>query len=348
MAESELDIEDQQRRLLAFLLRLRLDRVREFLVRSGLPKSGTRDELRERLVDSLHTTAVTVDQLVEFLDEVEPWSKQHVYLFDGDDGIVNAWRDPARVHQRLARANLAELLNAHLPLILPVQLTLSSIRVEEERYVTISAVERREHNEHEEWRDYEQNLDDGDVVEWRAFVRRVTRGLVTFRWDLTANTATLHITQGESGYDYAGVKDRFGNLVATFLAFDRFHTTYLHGVIRRVHDMERYGNAEARSHRLSYRSPGGRSIDAASPSNKDSVTGEAAIDEPLTAIAGESTGQLGNFYWLAGITPTLGIPNPLAENLHVVVVPNDGRVNFMVPSSSEAVTYVLQRIRALT
>ena len=40
-------------------------------------------------------------------------------------------------------------------------------------------------------------------------------------------------------------------------------------------------------------------------------------------------------------------PNPLPGDLHVNVIANESRVNFMVPSSREAVTYVLQRIRAL-
>jgi len=26
--------------------------------------------------------------VVDYLDEVEPWSKQHVYLYNGGDGLV--------------------------------------------------------------------------------------------------------------------------------------------------------------------------------------------------------------------------------------------------------------------
>ena len=42
-----------------------------------------------------------------------------------------------------------------------------------------------------------------------------------------------------------------------------------------------------------------------------------------------------------------GFPNPLPADLHVVVIANESRVNFTVPSSREIVTYALQRIRAL-
>jgi hypothetical protein len=129
-------------------------------------------------------------------------------------------------------------------------------------------------------------------------------------------------------------------------ARDRFQRSDLHRLIRKLHELERAGTPEARSHRLGHRSRGGRNIEAASPTFRDSVTGEAGIDAALASIAGASTGRLGNFYWLANVEPN-GNANPLPGDLHLIVVANESRVNFMVPSSREAVTYVLQRIRAL-
>jgi hypothetical protein len=66
----------------------------------------------------------------------------------------------------------------------------------------------------------------------------------------------------------------------------------------------------------------------------------------LAAIAGHSTGRLGNFYWLAGISPD-GNPNPLVADVHLMVIASESRVNFMIPTSREIITYVLQRIRTL-
>lgn len=187
---------------------------------------------------------------------------------------------------------------------------------------------------------------DGRVIEFRAYFHVVTRGLLTLRWDLLTNTAALHITQGSSGYSYDDAEGRFARLVQPFLAFDRFQRTDLNRLIRRLHELEQAGTPEARSHRLGYQSRGGRIIEAASPTRRDSVTGEAGIDGALTTIAGESRGRLGNFYWLADASPDRNV-NPLSADLHIIVVANESRVNFMVPSSREIVTYVLQRIRAL-
>jgi hypothetical protein len=346
MPRESANLTEEQKALLTFLIALRLDRVREFLGGHQVARYGDRTELRERLQESLAAGTIQLVDVVDFLDEVEPWGKQHVFLYDGSDGLVEGWQDTDALSRRLGRAHVRELLNARLPLMLPEELTLSSIRVENSRYVTIAAVERRESSQRVPGQDRVEIDDAGQRVELRAYVRSVTRGLLIFRWDLLTNTASLHITQGDRPYDYQEAERRFSAIVQPFLAFDRFPRCDLHKVIAKIHALERSGKPEARSHRLSYRSRGGRTIQAASPTYRDSVTGETGIDDALTAIAGKSTGRLGNFYWLAGVSPTL-TPNPLFEDLHMIVLANDSRINFMVPSSREYITYVLHRIRAL-
>jgi len=345
MPQIPVNLNSEQQTLLTFLLTLRLDRVREFLGRHALPKYGNRADLRCRLEENLANGAITIVDIVDFLDEVEPWSKQHVFIYDGGDGLVEDWRDADAARARLEEAGVAELLDERLPLVLPEELTLSSVRLEQGRFVTITAVERRDYRERDSSRDRIEEVD-GRIVELRAYVHVVTRGLLRFRWDLLTNTATLHVTQGASGYVYDEAEARFAQLVQPFLAFDGFRRTDLQRLIARLHELEQAGTPEARSHRLGYRSRGGRNIEAASPTRRDSVTGEAPIDQALAAIAGESTGRLGNFYWLANASPD-GNDNPLPDDLHLIVVATESRVNFMVPSSREIVTYVLQRIRAL-
>jgi hypothetical protein len=340
-------LDEEQRALLGFLLALRLDRARDFLGRHGLARYGSRADLRERLEESLLATTITTVDLVDFLDEVEPWAKQHVFLYQGGDGLVAGWRDAEALQARLAEANVAQLLNARIVLALPEELTLSSITVESERFVTISAVERREYREREPARDRVEVDSAGRTIELIAYVNVVTRGLIIFRWDLVTNTAALHITQGGRSYGYEDAEERFARLVQPFLAFDRFTRNDLQRVISRLHELAQAGTPEARPHRVGYRSRGGISVEAASATYRDSVTGEAAIDTALTAIAGASTGRLGNFFWLAGVDQD-GTANPLPTDLHVVVIANESRVNFMIPSSREVITYVLQRIRALS
>src|SRR4051794_14766542 len=105
--------------LLTFLLTLRLDRVRDFLGRHDLPRYGTRADLRDRLQEKLAEGRFTVVDLVDFLDEVEPWGKQHVFLYDGGDGLVGDWQDAEAIRRRLAEVGLERLLDERTPLALP-------------------------------------------------------------------------------------------------------------------------------------------------------------------------------------------------------------------------------------
>src|SRR6266508_6460423 len=112
-------LDQEQRALITFLLALRLDRVRDFLGRHELARYGNRADLRERIEENLASGTITIVDLVDFLDEVEPWSKQHVYLYNGGDGLVADWQDGNALRGRLRAANLAEVLDARLPLVLP-------------------------------------------------------------------------------------------------------------------------------------------------------------------------------------------------------------------------------------
>src|SRR5205085_1974546 len=62
-----------------------------------------RADLRERLEENLLAGTITTVNLVDFLDEVEPWSKQHVFLYNGGDGLVQGWRDTGALRERLGR-----------------------------------------------------------------------------------------------------------------------------------------------------------------------------------------------------------------------------------------------------
>jgi hypothetical protein len=237
MPTIRVNLNEDQQALLTFLLALRLDRVREFLGRKGIARYGNRAHLRKRVEESLGAGTITVADIVDFLDEVEPWSKQHVFLYEGGDGLVEDWQDPDQRRAQLARAGVAELLDARFPLVLPEELTLSPITVEDGRFVTIAAVERREYREREPSRDRVEVDAVGRTVHLMAYVHFVTRGLLIFRWDLLTNTATLHITQAARGYDYGDAERRFAQLVQPFLTFDRFSHTDLQRLIRRLHEL---------------------------------------------------------------------------------------------------------------
>jgi hypothetical protein len=86
------DAEEQQA-LIDFVLALRKSHIQDFLKQVELPKSGTKEDLRERLQEALDEGELTYEQLVDFLDSVAPWGKQHVFLYHGPQHDIQAWKD---------------------------------------------------------------------------------------------------------------------------------------------------------------------------------------------------------------------------------------------------------------
>ena len=63
---------------------------------------------------------------------------------------------------------------------------------------------------------------DGNAVELRAFVHRVTRSIVAFEWDLNANTAILQISQLPDHSSGMKRLRRVSKLISAWLDISRF------------------------------------------------------------------------------------------------------------------------------
>jgi hypothetical protein len=337
---------EERQALIDFVLALRKSRIQDFLKQVELRKSGTKEDLRERLQEALDGGDLTYERLVDFLDSMAPWGKQHVFLYHGPRNDVQVWKDPDHVQRLLKQHRLGKLFNARLPLILPEKLTLSSVSHSDGR-LGVTAVEKREYTERTPEHDEEKETESGERITLKAYLHHLTRTIAAFEWDLNANVAMLHITQLQEDGDYEKLAEQFTQLVKPWLDIKQFSAVDLRPVIRRLHEIEKNGQGEARSHGIDYRSLQGRRVSARSPSPRASVLGEQFLDDAMESVRKNSVGHLGNFYWLASKKPGHGA-NPLSGEVHVIIVGAKSRVNFPTPNTEDVVRYVLHRVRALS
>ena len=335
--------EDEQSLIIADLLALKKEQIGEFLRGCGLPRSGTKEQFRARIEDALEEETLALEQIVHFLDSVIPWGKQHIYLFTGPDEDISDWRKTDCVSQLLKQHRMGKYLNAQLPLVLPEKMKVSSILHDSNR-LRITAIKRRDWWERDTDYDESSETDEGEEVELRAFVHRVTRSLVAFEWDLVANVAALQISQLPTGFDYADVCTEFFELIENWLDRSMFTPVDLRPAIKALHALEETGAGETRSHGINYRTLQGRRFEGRSASASDPLLGEASIDAALTAVRKAGIGYLGNFYWLPG--PANPGTNPLQAECHVTVFAFKHRINFHTPNDEQTVRYVLSRIRS--
>ncbi len=287
--------------------------------------------------------ALSLSTIVQYLDEVIPWGKQHVYLYTGPQTSIDNWRKTAWVAKLLKKHRFGKYLNASLPLALPKEMKVSSILHNPSR-LRITAIKRRVWWERNEEYDGATITEEGDDVQLRAFVHTVTRSLVAFEWDLLANTAFLQISQLPTGFDYAEVAEEFFELIAEWLNIETFSLVDLRSPIKKLHELEEAGAGETRSHGINYRTLQGRHLEAKSASAADPLLGDTAIDSALSAVRKTGVGHLGNFYWLPNPVGN-PVPNPLGGEMHVIIVGAKNRVNFPTPNVEQGIRYVLSRIR---
>jgi len=337
---------EERQALIDFVLALKKTYIQDFLKRVELPTSGTKSDLRERLHEALEEGRLGYEQLVDFLDSVVPWGKQHVFLYTGPRSDLRSWKAPDQLLDRLKHHRLGKLFNARLPLILPDKLTLSSITHADGK-LRVTAVQKREYTERAPEHDEQKETEKGERIMLKAYMHHLSRTLVAFEWDLDANTAMLQITQLHRDTLYEEVAAEFFGLVGSWLDIGLFGTVDVRRAIRRLHELEANGQAEARSHGIHYRTLQGRRLSAHSPSPHDSVLGEAVIDQAMDSVGKSGVGHLGNFYWLADTRPG-PVPNPLSSDVHVIIVGDKSRINFPTPNTEDVVRYVLHRVRALS
>jgi hypothetical protein len=63
---------EERQVLIDFVIALRKSHIQVFLKQVELPKSGTKEDLRDRLQEALDGGDLTYAQLVDFLDSVAP------------------------------------------------------------------------------------------------------------------------------------------------------------------------------------------------------------------------------------------------------------------------------------
>ena len=338
--------DDERQALVDFVFSLRKTYIQDFLGEAELQRSGTKDELRDRLQDALDEEAITYEALVAFLDTVAPWGKQHVILYTGPRGDLQSWKDPESVLQHLRDHRVGKFFNARLPLILPDKLTLSSI-THSEGVFRIAAVQKRDYTERMSDHDEHKETEDGTLITLRAYANHLSRTLVSFEWDLQSNMAMLQITQLPKDTLYEEVVREFFELVRGWLDMERFAPVDIRKAIKKLHELEEAHQTEARSHAIDYRTLQGRRLSARSASPRDSVLGELVIDDAMNTIRKKGVGHLGNFYWLPEVQPGPA-PNPVSKEVHIVLIGDKRRINFRTPNSEEVVRYVLHRVRTLS
>ena len=159
--------------------------IRELLRRKKLPIGTTKEDFEANLLDAVKSGDLLLADIKEWLEEVEGWGDQHIYLYKISTAISTdpVWNSPDSVRERLSGAD-QKLWNAD-SLVFPESLALTGISYggRSLRYVwhqRLTTLLRRPNMDRKE-------KIDGDSYEFRAYLARPDRAVMRF---------VLHLDKG--------------------------------------------------------------------------------------------------------------------------------------------------------
>lgn len=340
----ELPEEVQRQLLLNYLSAHKMEYVQNFLRKKGLPYSYLKSDLPKKLTEFLNNQMIQLSELVDLLNSIEGWGKQHVYLYTAPSTLSRQWRNSLQVHQTLRSAGLEDLINKSRPLILPAQPTLSTIEYSEER-IRFVWVEQRTSRVRIPDQDRIEPVETinpigsfQDRVILQAYRMKIARGLVVFEWNFNTNDALLLIQQMPTATKYKMIRSQFENYLKPIFDIDAFDKIR---VSRGLSSIEK--SQETRRFHMTFQSLDNRGKIAVTSARKenDVFKDDPVIDRARIALADNAAGLLGHFYWV-----------PIAGGLNREVYTqiygeddNDQRVGILAEHKEKNIRYVLSRIR---
>jgi hypothetical protein len=142
--------------------------IKELLRDRGIRIGTTKADFEQNMIRAIETGGLDRQQIDQWLNEVEGWGSQNVYLFTlpsvvRDDPV---WRDPKRIESKVVAAGFKKQWNAQASLEYPSDLTLTGVYFED------SALRLVWHKGVGFWlrdktKDYQEEIG-GDTYEFRA------------------------------------------------------------------------------------------------------------------------------------------------------------------------------------
>jgi hypothetical protein len=165
--------------------------IKELLRKKGIRIGATKADFEENFLKAISEGKLREQDVSDWLDEVEGWGDQHVYLFRVPDTVANStlWVSPKNVAVKIKNTGMAKLWDAKTSLLYPNKLVLTGI------YFDGAALRFVWHQGRGAWirtpsMDRKETLD-GDHYEFRAYRERIDRVLMRFEMRIKQRLAAV-------------------------------------------------------------------------------------------------------------------------------------------------------------
>lgn len=311
----------RQRLLLDLILENKKETIQILLKDHGIPISGTKDQIRDRLDSALNGGSLAVPHVVSWLNRVQGWGNQHLYFFQVPENLMKILSDKALFLEDLRGTGLESLLAAEDLLLVPEDLKFVSIAHGGGRLRCV-LVSRRVWYEASE---YEFN-EDGRT---RHEKRRTGRAVYWVGVNLLTGIAVFSVPQLERGDRHDKELTALKTTLKAAFDVDQFTPIDPAPSIPKLRELK-----EVRGRRYAIESEEGVIFEAATRSRTENLFSYRKMDSAFSRV-GRNIQHHGDFY--------LSLPEEDTE-LHFRIHADDKRLYILGQWGEEAVRDVIDLV----
>lgn len=341
--------------MLSLLGSLTAGHVHEFMRRHEVAgRSKNKPDLLDIIQKEIGKPGLTWDSLIEYLDEVELYQKQHVVLMRAVDDTEDQW-DEQTLKEATTQAGYGSLWGVSVRLAAPENLELASIKVDGD-FFSVHAVGQRTyvHRNQDLERGYTAPNPDSEI---RVYETVRVRAWARLELDLKSGNALIRCTKMPTKSVQDSLVKAFDELISPWFPMLAFRVVDLAKAISTLHRDEGNTPCEARVQEVGYRTVSGLQTVVKSSAGTSSISGHgAALDDAVKALRTNGTAARGVFHFLPPQTTgasasganSNGTPvNPLTHERRVALSAADGVVQFSKATPQPELEHALRRIRSL-
>lgn len=204
----------------------------------GIRLGVSKEEIVNNLENAIEQGYILYDDLKHWVNEVEGWGRQHVYLFHVNDAAQEpVWESPDNVRGKMGTALLDDAVWENKgDLTFPKKLTLTNLYYEYPRFECVWH-QRVSQLIRESSKDPESKFIEGDRYEFRAYRHSPLRSVMRFELYLNLSLAALFI-QVPLGNDHNDAYLQATDLLNKFFRFKSLSPVDLSSAILALDSLE--------------------------------------------------------------------------------------------------------------
>jgi hypothetical protein len=311
--------------------------IKEILRERNIRIGATKAEFEQNMVAAIESGELQRKHIESWLNEVEGWGNQHIYIYTIPLAIRGAMLDSGVLDEKVRAAGLLKLWNKSLSLEFPRRSTLTGINQQDDQLTFVwhqgaeFAIRRKDMDRREEIQ--------GDIYEFRAYRIRSDRSVTRFVARPKDGLAAIFIQSAWGEEEHQTLLREIRDMVNKIIPFDGLQRLVIEKAIKKL-DGEALSGASvvAQSTRLS---AAGAYVEFASTSTDAGYQEIGAVRSVRRAVQPQQfTGTNGSF-----LLPRGGSDSD-TQKVRVKLYGEDKRVRLTHQMTQSEVWNVIEMIRA--